>query len=221
MTMSVDIVAALLMGLAGAGHCLMMCGGIAGAFAGKVSTLQLLTYNLGRVTSYAIAGALIGAAVGQLAGYSNHGLIALRILAALVLISFGLYLGQWWLGLRHIERIGQPLWRRLQPFAQRFRQQQSHPTLFMAGLLWGWLPCGLVYSALSWAAISGTATNGALYMASFGLGTLPAMFAFGWFSRSLQQFLRSQGFRQIMGAIMIFYGLWTLIIALRQLQIIN
>ena len=221
MTLNLDLVAALLMGLAGAGHCLMMCGGIAGAFAGKVSTTQLLVYNLGRITSYAIAGALLGAAVGEVAAFSGYGLITLRILAALVLILFGLYLGQWWFGLRHIERLGQPFWQRVQPLAKRFRQQQSYPTLYIAGLFWGWLPCGLVYSALSWAAISGSATQGALYMASFGLGTLPAMFAFGWFSRTLQHFLRSHGFRQLMGAIMIVYGIWTLIIALRQLQLIN
>ncbi|WP_417665237.1 sulfite exporter TauE/SafE family protein [Pseudidiomarina sp.] len=219
--MSIDIFAAVLMGLAGAGHCIMMCGGIAGAFAGRITTFQLLIYNIGRIVSYSIAGALIGAAVGSLAGFAENGLIGLRIFAAFILILFGLYLGQWWFGLRYLERLGQPLWRQLQPLAARMRKNHSYPMLFSAGMLWGWLPCGLVYSALSWAAVSGSATNGALYMAAFGVGTLPAMFAFGWLSHTLQQFLKSKGFRQLMGAIMIVYGLWTLIIALRQLQLIN
>ncbi|WP_417658337.1 sulfite exporter TauE/SafE family protein [Pseudidiomarina sp.] len=219
--MTIDIFAAILMGLAGAGHCIMMCGGIAGAFAGRVNSLQLLTYNVGRIVSYSIAGALIGAAVSNLAGFAENGLVGLRIVAAFILILFGLYLGHWWFGLRYLERLGQPLWRQLQPLASRMRASHSYPMLFSAGMLWGWLPCGLVYSALSWAAVSGSATNGALYMAAFGVGTLPAMFAFGWLSHSLQQFLKSKGFRQLMGAIMIVYGLWTLIIALRQLHLIN
>ncbi|WP_241967936.1 sulfite exporter TauE/SafE family protein [Pseudidiomarina marina] len=219
--MNVDWLAALLMGLAGAGHCVMMCGGIAGAFAGQVNKTQLFIYNLGRITSYAIAGALIGAAVGSIAGLADQGLVSLRIIAAFVLIAFGLYLGQWWFGLRHLERLGQPLWRRLQPFAASFRQRKSsYVSLFSAGMLWGWLPCGLVYSALSWAAISGSAMQGGLFMIAFGLGTLPAMFAFGWLSHSIQQLFKSKGFRQLMGALMIVYGLWTLIIAVRQLQLV-
>ncbi|WP_165383882.1 sulfite exporter TauE/SafE family protein [Pseudidiomarina tainanensis] len=221
MPMNVDWFAALLMGLAGAGHCVMMCGGIASAFAGQVNTGQLFIYNLGRIISYSIAGAIVGAAVGSTAGLADNGLIGLRIIAALVLVAFGLYLGQWWFGLRHLERLGQPFWRRLQPLATALRQRQaSYSSLFMAGMLWGWLPCGLVYSALSWAAISGSATQGSLYMLAFGFGTLPAMFAFGWLNHSLQQLLKSQGFRKLMGALMIVYGLWTMIIALRQLQVI-
>jgi|SRR5690554_1408643 len=219
--MSVDLFAALLMALAGSGHCVMMCGGIAGAFSGQVNARQLFIYNLGRITSYLLAGAIIGGTFAQLAGFHSHGLITLRIVAALVLIAFGLYLGQWWFGLRYVERLGQPLWHKLQPLATKFRQQRAYHSLFGAGMLWGWLPCGLVYSALSWAAVSGSASQGALLMGAFGLGTLPSMFAFGWLSRQLQLFLKSRGFRQLMGAAMIIYGLWTLIIALRQLQIIH
>lgn len=83
-------------------------------------------------------------------------------------------------------------------------------------MLWGWLPCGLVYSALSWAALSGSISSGALYMLAFGLGTLPAMLAFGWFSGALQSILKTQGFRQAMGVVMIMYGLWVGSVALRQ-----
>lgn len=216
-----DWLPALLMGLAGAGHCLMMCGGIAAAAAGTANRWQVIIYNIGRVTSYAIAGALIATAFGSLADLSQYGLIALRIFAAFVLVAFGLYLGQWWFGLRHIERLGLPLWRKLQPLATRLRQGTvTTPSLFLAGMLWGWLPCGLVYSALSWAAVSGSASSGALYMALFGIGTLPAMVGFGWLSRSVQQLLQSLGFRKLMGGLMILYGLWTLIIALKQLHVI-
>ena len=219
--MTIDLVAALLMALAGSGHCIMMCGGIAGAFAGHVNTSQLLLYNFGRISAYTMAGAIVGAAFAGVAELTANGLIVLRLLAAFVLICFGLYLGQWWFGLRYLERLGKPLWQRMQPFAIKLRQQRSYPALFGAGMLWGWLPCGLVYSALSWSAVSGSAGQGALLMLAFGLGTLPSMFAFGWLSRHLQQLLRSLGFRQLMGAAMIIYGIWTLIIALRQLQVIH
>ena len=215
-----DWLPALFMGLAGAGHCLMMCGGIAAAVTGTTRPWQVVVYNLGRITSYAIAGAIIAATLGGLANVAPHGLIVLRILAAFVLVAFGLYLGQWWFGLRHLERLGLPWWRKLQPWAARLRQGQvTTPGLFLAGMLWGWLPCGLVYSALSWAALSGSATSGAFYMLLFGLGTFPAMVGFGWFSRSVQQLLQAHGFRQLMGGLMILYGLWTLIIALKQLQV--
>lgn len=219
--MTIDVFAALLMALAGSGHCVMMCGGIAGAFAGQVNKRQLLIYNFGRITSYTIAGAVVGGAFAGVAGIAEHGLVSLRIIAALVLVCFGLYLGQWWFGLRYLERLGQPLWRRLQPLAAKFRQRRSYTALFGAGMLWGWLPCGLVYSALSWSAVSGSASQGALLMFAFGLGTLPSMLGFGWLSRQLQQLLQSLGFRQLMGAAMILYGLWTLIIALRQLQVLQ
>lgn len=215
--MTFDAAAALLMGLAGAGHCLMMCGGLAGALGQHAHWQQLLSYNFGRILSYAIAGALVGAAFTQLAEFSSAGLIYLRLLAALLLVLLGLYYGGWWLALSYLERLGKPLWRRLQPLAQRSRQANSYGALIIAGMVWGWLPCGLVYSALSWAAVSGSASSGALYMSLFGLGTLPAMVAFGWFSKTIQSILRSHGFRQLMGIVLIVYGLWTALIALRQL----
>ncbi len=215
--MTLDAAAALLMGLAGAGHCLMMCGGLAGALGQQAKWPQLLLYNSGRILSYTIAGAIIGGAVTSVASSSFAGLIYLRLLAALLLLMLGLYYGGWWLALRHIEALGKPFWRLLQPLAQRTRHATNFTTVFAAGVLWGWLPCGLVYSALSWAALSGSAAAGGLYMALFGLGTLPAMLAFGWFSKTLQSFLRSQGFRQTMGLLLISYALWTAVIALRQL----
>ncbi|MDT7524912.1 sulfite exporter TauE/SafE family protein [Pseudidiomarina sp. GXY010] len=219
--MQIDAVAALLMGLAGAGHCLMMCGGLAGALSGNASLPRLLAYNAGRISSYTIAGAIIGAAASQIMQNMPDGLVYLRLLAAFFLLVLGLYLGGWWLGLQRLEKLGVPLWRALQPVAVKFRQAQSMPALYLAGMLWGWLPCGLVYSALSWAALSGSASQGALYMALFGLGTLPAMVAFGWFSQAVQAFLKSQGFKQLMGIIMILYAAWTAIIALRQLGILH
>ncbi|HET8816201.1 MAG TPA: sulfite exporter TauE/SafE family protein [Pseudidiomarina sp.] len=217
--MMLDNLAALMMGLAGAGHCIMMCGGIAGAFGQSVTTTTLLFYNLGRIASYTLAGAIVGYAASLLTLLMPDVLLILRLASGLLLILFGLYLAGWWLVLRRLERIGAPLWKRLQPFAQQFRQRQSAVSVFGAGMVWGWLPCGLVYSALSWAALSGTAAQGAWLMLWFGLGTLPAMFAFGWFSKAVQSILKSHGFRQAMGIIMIIYGIWVIQIGVRQFSL--
>ncbi len=217
--MTIDLLPALFMGLAGAGHCLMMCGGLAGAIGGQATLSKLLAYNFGRITSYSIAGFILGYAASQAVQVTPSGLVYLRLVAALFLLALGLYMGGWWLGLNKLEQLGRPLWRKLQPHAVRFRKTTGVPSLYAAGLIWGWLPCGLVYSALSWAALSGSGGNGALYMAVFGLGTLPAMLAFGWFSHAVQSFLQSKGFRQLMGIILIFYAAWTAVIALRQMGI--
>nr|WP_258240329.1 sulfite exporter TauE/SafE family protein [Pseudidiomarina homiensis] len=223
--MTLDLFAAFLMGLAGAGHCLMMCGGLAGAIhhqQSKVANLSaLLFYNAGRLSSYMIAGALVGLlSQAAISGFSPA-LLTLRFLAAFFLIALGCYLGGWWLGLSKLEHLGRPLWQRLAPYAGKLRQSNSLMSRYVAGMVWGWLPCGLVYSALSWSALSASPVNGALYMLAFGLGTLPAMLAFGWFSGALQSILKGQGFRQAMGVLMIVYGLWVAIIALRQALAFN
>ncbi|MFC0444807.1 sulfite exporter TauE/SafE family protein [Pseudidiomarina halophila] len=214
--MNLDVAAAFLMGLAGAGHCLMMCGGLAGALGAKPALSELIIYNLGRITSYMFAGVVVGLFSQLLLSSFAPALIGLRFVAAFFLIALGCYFGGWWLGLQKLERIGRPLWRTLAPYATRLRNNNSLVSRFAAGMLWGWLPCGLVYSALSWAALSGSVSSGALYMLAFGLGTLPAMLAFGWFSGALQSILKARGFRQAMGVIMIVYGLWVATIALRQ-----
>lgn len=213
---SIDAFTALLMGLAGAGHCMAMCGGLAAAFGDNITKFQLFIYNLGRITSYAVAGLLIGSASVALSAISPDYLLWLRALAALFLIALGLYFGGWWLGLNKLERLGLPLWRRLQPLAVRLRQHPDSWSLLGAGMVWGWLPCGLVYSALSWAALQGTPTGGAIVMLLFGIGTLPAMFIFGLFSRTLSSIIRSKGFRKAMGLLFIGYGLWTAMILVRQ-----
>lgn len=223
--MTLDLFAALLMGLAGAGHCLMMCGGLAGALNGPQGQAPrltvLLSYNAGRLSSYMVAGALVGLLSQAALSGVGPALIALRFLAAFFLIALGCYLGGWWFGLQKLERLGRPLWQQLAPTAAKLRQGEGLAARFLAGIVWGWLPCGLVYSALSWAALSASATSGALYMLAFGLGTLPAMLAFGWFSGALQSILKGQGFRQAMGILMIVYGIWVAVIALRQTLAFN
>ncbi|MDV6315098.1 sulfite exporter TauE/SafE family protein [Idiomarina sp. HP20-50] len=208
---SADLITALLMGLAGAGHCLVMCGGIASAMGVNTRAYHVWLYNLGRVSSYMVIGALVGGAIGLFAPEGGYTTMVLRWLAVSFLLLLGLYFTGWFSGLVYLEKAGRPIWRKVQPLAIKLRNKPNALATFLAGAFWGWLPCGMVYSALSWAALSGSASGGALTMAAFGLGTLPAMIAAGHFSQFLHRFLQAQGVRTAMGVLLIVYALWSLL----------
>ncbi|RUO81557.1 sulfite exporter TauE/SafE family protein [Idiomarina tyrosinivorans] len=197
------------MGLAGAGHCFAMCGGLAAAIGMQNKRSRIYLYHLGRLSSYMLLGAIVAAVVDGLGLRMGLTHMVLRWVAGAFLIALGLYITNIWRGLVVIERIALPLWRRIQPLAQRIRRHDGLFMSYLAGAFWGWLPCGLVYSALTWAAISGNAINGALTMLFFGIGTLPAMLFASHFSHALRAVLATKGFRLLMGTLLIVYGLWT------------
>jgi hypothetical protein len=209
------LISALILGLLGGGHCLGMCGGLMGALTLAIPPEQrgrrlqlLLAYNLGRILSYATAGLLFGLAGWAVA--SSPAAMLLRIVAGLLLISMGLYLGGWWSGLTSIEALGRGLWRHIQPVASRLLPVSSLPRALLLGALWGWLPCGLVYSTLLWAASQGDALDSALLMLAFGLGTWPVLLATGMAAERLTALLRRRGVRMAGGLLVILFGLWTL-----------
>lgn len=208
-----------LVGFLGGTHCVGMCGGIVTAltaFAGADTAPRwplLLAYNAGRLTSYAIAGALVGAlgaASTALAGQLPLR-VALFLLANLMLVAFGLYLLGVTRALAFTERAGQVLWRRLQPLTKRFLPARHAGQAFPLGLLWGWLPCGLVYSALATALAAGSASKGAGLMLAFGLGTLPNLLAMGLFAARLKDFARRPLVRRLAGLMVLGFGLWGLL----------
>ena len=209
------LISALILGLLGGGHCLGMCGGLMGALTLAIPPEQrgrrlqlLLAYNLGRILSYASAGLLFGLAGWAVA--SSPAAMLLRIVAGLLLISMGLYLGGWWSGLTRIEALGRGLWRHIQPAARRLLPVTSLPRALLLGALWGWLPCGLVYSTLLWAASQGNALDSGLLMLAFGLGTWPVLLATGLAAERLTALLRRRGVRMTGGLLVILFGLWTL-----------
>ncbi len=227
MTLLNDFIAALLIGLLGAGHCLGMCSGIASAISFSIgeeqnksaSLLSLLLYNLGRVSSYSIAGLVFAASSSTLILWfgGKEALIYLRVFAAILMLMLALYIARVWHGLLKLEQAGQVVWKFIKPAAQTFIPLK-HPLLaFPLGFLWGWLPCGLVYSTLSWAASSGGAWNGLLIMLGFGLGTMPAMLTVGTFSHHLKQTLNHLWFRYGSGALLALFAIHTLYVAIQQL----
>ncbi|MDH0745386.1 sulfite exporter TauE/SafE family protein [Pseudomonas sp. GD03842] len=210
-----QILCAFILGLLGGGHCLGMCGGLMGALTLAIPNEQrsrrfrlLLGYNLGRVFSYACAGLLIGLAGWAVA--NSPGAMMLRVVAAFLMIGMGLYLAGWWNGLTHIERPGRWLWRHLQPVASRLLPVSSVPRAMMLGGVWGWLPCGLVYSTLLWSANQGNALHSALLMMAFGIGTWPVLLATGLAAERVTAVLRQRRVRVAAGVLVMLFGLWTL-----------
>ncbi|WGV21175.1 sulfite exporter TauE/SafE family protein [Pseudomonas putida] len=206
---------AMILGLLGGGHCLGMCGGLMGALTLAIPPEQrgrrlrlLLAYNLGRILSYACAGLLLGLAGWAVA--SSPAALALRVVAALLLIAMGLYLAGWWSGLTRIEALGRGLWRYIQPVASRLLPVSSLPRALLLGALWGWLPCGLVYSTLLWAASQGNAGYSAALMLAFGVGTWPVLLATGLAAERVNILLRCRSVRVAGGVLVMLFGIWTL-----------
>ena len=209
-----SLLAIFLTGLLGGVHCVGMCGGIVGAFSlqlpGKGPRISYhLAANLGRLTSYVFIG-LIAGALGSASAFLSHLFPVekvLYVLANLVLIALGLHLAGIWSGVLILESVGGGVWKRLQPLFKKLVPIQSLPQAFAAGMVWGWLPCGLVYSVLIAAVASGSALQGGATMLAFGLGTLPNLLLMGLFASQLQRFLARRGVRLAAGLIIVALGL--------------
>ncbi|MCC6713818.1 MAG: sulfite exporter TauE/SafE family protein [Gammaproteobacteria bacterium] len=194
-----------------------MCGGIASALtlglpeSDRANPSRLLSrviaYNLGRIASYALAGALaatVFSALPAVMPQAGHQLLA--VVAGTVLVMVGLHLAGWFPGLRRIEALGAGLWRRLQPYTHTLLPVRSAPRAVLLGTLWGWLPCGLVYSTLLWAAASADPLRGALYMLLFGLGTVPAIASAGMLAGGAAGFTRKTVVRRGAGLLLVAIG---------------
>jgi len=208
--------AMLAAGLASGLHCVGMCGGIVAAFDASVANPhsnrvipiraktdwhRRLAFNLGRITTYAAAGAAAGLLGG--AAYAAGALPAQTVLYAaanIMLVLMGLYLAGAGRLLARLEALGAPLWRRLQPLAARLLPARTPAQAYAAGLVWGWLPCGMVYAALAGAMFAGSAARGALAMVAFGLGTLAFLLAAGWLAARLR------AWRVAVGGVLLGFG---------------
>ena len=215
---------AFIVGLLGGVHCVGMCGGIMSAltlgiekkpesrFSNHVVMLlpYLVSYNLARISSYFIAGIIFGGMGSWITDLVlfNQAQLVLKIVAGVFLIALGLYLANWWRGLNYLEQFGQHLWHFIEPQARRFVPIKNIRQAFAAGFLWGWLPCGLVYSILIWSLSSGSAIKGGLLMLSFGLGTLPSLLAVGLFATMLKRFMQQSSVRIVAALFIIGFGIY-------------
>lgn len=207
------LVAAFLMGFLGSPHCLGMCGGLVAAFSLSMKDVSpakrhrlIATYHLGRLTSYAILGLLAGLIGTTLLEPLMKGNSTPRILLGVVLVFVGVTM----LGapfLNKLERLGMRFWQYLSPIRQKVFPLNTYPRALAAGLLWGYLPCGLVYGALLIAVVAHNPLSGAALMFVFGLGTVPMLVAthetVGWLRKKIGQ-LR---LRQVNGGLMVLSGM--------------
>lgn len=214
-----------MVGLAGSVHCIGMCGGIVSALSATPSArpviaialartpvadnfLRVAAYNTGRIGSYMVAGALAGGLAGgasnlvrfatlQIAGYW---------LANLMLVALGLYLMDAWRGLARLEAAGNIVWRRVRPLLAPLLPMDSPLKALALGGLWGWVPCGMVYSVLLTAMLTGSASAGASVMLAFGLGTLPTLLSLGLLGARIRHSVQRRGVRIACGTLVLAFG---------------
>lgn len=219
-----SLASAFILGLFSTVHCVGMCGGIIGALSlslpetvrqQRLQHVVFITiYNIGRILSYSFAGLVVGYIGAEAASYTDMsgGPSILRYTGVVLMIAIGLYLAGWFPQLSRVERIGVPIWKVLEPIGRKLVPVNTMPKALLYGLVWGWLPCGMVYFVLVWALTSGSATQGALTMAAFGLGTLPSLVATGLAMSSLKRFTQSKTVRQVVGGLVIAMAIGSLFI---------
>ena len=209
--------AAFAAGFAGSAHCFVMCGGMAAALgvraragARRGMAPSVVLQQAGRITGYAAAGALVG---GMSQGAQHLAPLSsaegpLRIAAGLITLLLAIRVLSGWNPLARLEKLGTHLWRRLQPLAQSAARGSRWYHALAIGLLWGWLPCGMVYSVLLMAAASGHAVSGAATMLSFGLGTVPALLLSSVLAAQVPRIAGRPAVKMVSGALLVVFAAW-------------
>lgn len=206
------IISALGLGFASGFHCIGMCGPIAlsmGLTKNQALNfhLQNLTYNFGRIFTYALLGAALGI-VGegfQMAGVQEYLTIAVGVLLIIMaLFSFG--------GKDIASKVPflSKILLKIKMSLGKILQKSDYKSRFLTGILNGFLPCGMVYIALTASLAAGGSLGGALFMALFGLGTLPFMFAVVFAGALMNQTLRQKVLKVIPVMMIVLGGLFIL-----------
>jgi uncharacterized protein len=207
------LLSALLMGLIGSTHCVGMCGGsistLSTNFSGNSNQQSFwiqLSYNVGRITSYSFIGLLVGFFSSKLIEMlPNPHAFSMKV-SGIFFILLGLYVSQLLNSFKYLESSGHKLWVRIEPFGRKYLPAKTSFDAWKLGLVWGWLPCGLVYSALALAMTQTNPLHAALTMTVFGLGTLPTLLLIGHFAQNLKAILQNKTFRMVLGLCLIVYG---------------
>ncbi len=216
---STSYLAAFVMGLFSSLHCIGMCGSIIGTLTlslkpeirnNKATLLPyVFNYNFGRITSYTIAGLLIGSAQAlfTIPFGLDQGHRVLQLLSALLMAAAGFYIAGWFPRYAYIEKLGSKLWKKIEPYGRGLIPVSSRLQAFLFGMVWGWLPCGLVYAALALAATSGDVLRSGITMLAFGLGTLPSVLGVGIMTDILTKLSRMERAKQAIGLLLVLIAL--------------
>ena len=209
------LLAAFSIGILGGAHCIGMCGGIIGALTLSTSVDQyrqrlfiIVMYNLGRILSYLLIAWIFYHLVHAVENY--FALQFMRYVAGALLIAMGLYLANWWRGLVYLEKAGSVLWRFIQPLSKGLLPVETLPKALLLGAVWGWLPCGLIYSALAYSMAADNGLQAVLTMLAFALGTLPAVMASGLLAERMMALVKTSWVRKSFAVFIILFGIWTL-----------
>jgi sulfite exporter TauE/SafE len=210
---------AFAMGLFSSLHCIGMCGSIIGTLTlslkpdirnnKRILATYVINYNAGRILSYTLAGLLAGLAEQLLTlplGL-HHGHRILQLLSSLIMIGAGLYIAGWFPYFAYIEKVGVKLWRHLEPLGRKLIPVKTRFHAFLFGMVWGWLPCGLVYAALALAATAGDIQRSALTMLAFGLGTLPSVMGVGIITNAITKFSKMDRLKKLIGLLLVLIAL--------------
>lgn len=204
---------ASLLGFMSSGHCIGMCGGISCALGLQnhpQKKMALLLYHLGRISTYTLLALLFGASLQHT--LHKFPLLApwLRTIAGLLLLGMALHIAQWWSGIVQLEKLGTRWWQPLQSLTKPLLPAQHYWQFFLLGVLWGWLPCALVYSTLTWAASQADPLQSAGLMFFFGLGTTPTLLASGIFAQNIQTLMQKKVWRYSAALLLTGCAVWTI-----------
>ncbi len=216
------ILAGFTTGFVGSVHCAVMCGGLVGVISRSMkgsgaSALKYWTgYHFGRILSYTAAGFLGAGAMQQIAGIvtgqvSEQVLPIGTMIAGLFMVILGGHVAKWWGILNLLEQSAGRLWNKVVPVFSKLLPPKALHHSVIGGMLWGWIPCGLVYSALALAVTSADAVAGAIIMLSFGFGTLPMLLAVGGLSHRLQNLKYPSWIRTVSGGVICIFGVFLLL----------
>ena len=210
---------AFLSGLLGSIHCIGMCGGIIIALSitlPKASYYKMYLYhscyNFGRILSYSLIGfvaGFLGFVVFDLS--KNEFFLIVKVIGGISLIGIGLYLGGVLSIFNFLEKVGWFFWLKISPYTKKFIPINNAWHAFIVGVLWGNVPCGLVYATLIWSLSFGSFIKSTLLMMIFGLGTLPVMFFSIFFMSNLRGILKKCLVRLAVCFIMLGAGTFTII----------
>lgn len=206
---------AFMMGVFSSVHCIGMCGSMIGSLTLSLAPeirndktrlfFFVLNYNIGRISSYTLAGAIVGLlrSLFSLPITHGEGHRALQLFSAIIMIGAGLYIAGWFPRFAYIEKLGSKFWRLIEPYGRQLIPVKTRLHALLFGMVWGWLPCGLVYGALTLSATTGDVLRSALTMLAFGLGTLPAVMGVGIMTGILTKLSRMRLFKQVVGILLI------------------
>jgi sulfite exporter TauE/SafE len=219
------LIGAWLAGTLGGAHCLAMCGGFVTALAGggapgatpmrpaRALAWHQLPHNLGRIATYTLLGAVAGGAGGQALAAAGWLPMqrAMFVVANVFLLLLGLAIAGRAAGVPWLQRAGNALFARIVPAVRPLMAHEGAPARFAVGMIWGAVPCGLVYSVLPVALFAGGAVEGAAVMLAFGAGTLPNLLAAGWLLARARRWFDGRALRYAAAALLVAFavlGIW-------------